>query len=299
MLTHPADWGAVRVALLVSAAQGLAASVRTMAEPVAAAVQQGASVPEGAVLAVLDVGAGTTDVSVLRAEDGDFQVLATRGDPHFGGADIDEALMDELGARLKGETTPAVGCGGARAGAERSTTTPRVAGRRPRRQGELVAAFLCRRADAGRVAARARNAPRPGATDSAAGDRRGRDAGHGAAGHRRRRRRGELSRRGVSGRWVYAYSPVRHHGAPAPRGLAGLHRSTRDGGREGSVARLDARPSTACGACRRRARIGPRAHRLRRTPFRVSFADPGPQTLVAGGCGRAGGWRLRPCWWPE
>lgn len=106
MLTHPADWGAVRVALLVSAAQGLAASVRTMAEPVAAAVQQGASVPEGAVLAVLDVGAGTTDVSVLRAEDGDFQVLATRGDPHFGGADIDEALMDELGARLKGEQRP-------------------------------------------------------------------------------------------------------------------------------------------------------------------------------------------------
>jgi len=106
MLTHPADWGAVRLASLVSAAHGLAAAVQTVAEPVAAAVQHGTSVPDGAMLAVLDVGAGTTDVSVLRAEAGDFRVLATRGDPHFGGADIDEALMDELGARLSVEHRP-------------------------------------------------------------------------------------------------------------------------------------------------------------------------------------------------
>ena len=106
LLTHPADWGAVRVALLVSAAHGLAASVRTVAEPVAAALQHGANSADGGVLAVLDIGAGTTDVSVLRREHGEFRVLATRGDPHFGGADIDEALLQELGARLSADLQP-------------------------------------------------------------------------------------------------------------------------------------------------------------------------------------------------
>jgi len=107
VLTHPAEWGTVRIGLLRSAAQGLAASVRTVAEPVAAAVLYGAGSADGMVLAVLDVGAGTTDVSVLRRERSEFRVLATRGDPHFGGADIDEALMGELGARLGPEERPA------------------------------------------------------------------------------------------------------------------------------------------------------------------------------------------------
>lgn len=100
VLTHPADWGEVRVRLLVAAGRGLAATVRTMLEPVAAAVQHVTASAGGAVVAVLDVGAGTTDISVLqRGEDG-FEVLATRGDPGFGGADIDQLLMDLLGSRV-------------------------------------------------------------------------------------------------------------------------------------------------------------------------------------------------------
>lgn len=106
VLTHPADWGAVRVQLLVSAGRGLASVVRTLPEPVAAAVQHGAGLKDGAVLAVLDVGAGTADVSVLRRDDGRFRVLATRGDPSFGGADVDQLLMDELGTRLTAEQRP-------------------------------------------------------------------------------------------------------------------------------------------------------------------------------------------------
>ncbi|MEO9223081.1 MAG: Hsp70 family protein, partial [Mycobacteriaceae bacterium] len=106
VLTHPADWGAVRAALLVSAAHGLAASVRTVAEPVAAALQHGTGSADGAVVAVLDVGAGTADVSVLRRDNGEFRVLATRGDPRFGGADIDEALLQELGERLSADWQP-------------------------------------------------------------------------------------------------------------------------------------------------------------------------------------------------
>lgn len=100
VLTHPADWGGVRTGLLRRAAAGLAADVLLVPEPVAAAVLHGRDLPAGGVLAVLDVGAGTTDVSVLRREGASFRVLGTAGDPGSGGADVDEALLVHLGARL-------------------------------------------------------------------------------------------------------------------------------------------------------------------------------------------------------
>ncbi len=55
----------------------------------------------GRALAVLDLGGGTIDVSVVRGLPGDqapFQVLATRGDPTFGGADVDQLLLDHVGS---------------------------------------------------------------------------------------------------------------------------------------------------------------------------------------------------------
>src|SRR5262249_30802583 len=39
---------------------------------------------------------GTSDTSILRVEDGVFQVLATNGDTHLGGDDIDVLLMDRV-----------------------------------------------------------------------------------------------------------------------------------------------------------------------------------------------------------
>jgi type VII secretion-associated protein (TIGR03931 family) len=61
---------------------------------------------EGAAIAVLDVGGGTVDVSVVRKEAGagpsGFRVLATHGDPNFGGADIDQLLLDQIGATFTG-----------------------------------------------------------------------------------------------------------------------------------------------------------------------------------------------------
>jgi type VII secretion-associated protein (TIGR03931 family) len=106
VLTHPADWGGVRTRVLRQAATGLADRVVLVPEPVAAAVFHAATFPAeatgpaGRTLAVLDLGGGTIDVSVVRAVPGrtPFQVLATRGDPTFGGADVDQLLLDHVGA---------------------------------------------------------------------------------------------------------------------------------------------------------------------------------------------------------
>ncbi|HJQ48730.1 MAG TPA: type VII secretion-associated protein [Amycolatopsis sp.] len=118
VLTHPADWGAVRTRLLRQAAGGLARAVTLVPEPVAAAVFHAATFPAaevnrdrtvevsnrpGETLAVLDLGGGTVDVSVVSrmpsnsGRRGGFQVLATRGDPSFGGADVDQALLEHVG----------------------------------------------------------------------------------------------------------------------------------------------------------------------------------------------------------
>lgn len=117
VLTHPADWGAVRTRLLRQAAGGLAREVTLVPEPVAAALFHAAtfapqeinqdrtveiSKQPGETLAVLDLGGGTVDVSVvsrapMNANRRGFQVLATRGDPSFGGADVDQALLEHVG----------------------------------------------------------------------------------------------------------------------------------------------------------------------------------------------------------
>ncbi|MFE3172679.1 type VII secretion-associated protein [Amycolatopsis sp. NPDC059090] len=132
VLTHPADWGAIRTRLLRQAAGRLAREVALVPEPVAAAVYHAATfAPEaspggrtvefsgrpGDALAVLDLGGGTVDVSVVQRspeaaraarvpgappQRGGFQVLATRGDPSFGGADIDQALLEHVGSLVSG-----------------------------------------------------------------------------------------------------------------------------------------------------------------------------------------------------
>ncbi|GAA3433483.1 Hsp70 family protein [Kutzneria kofuensis] len=105
MLTHPADWGAVRTRILRQAGQGLGVEVSLVPEPVAAAVFHSAStaMPDGSALAVLDFGGGTVDASVVRRRGASFEVLATRGEPNFGGADIDQALLEHVGTLVSGQ----------------------------------------------------------------------------------------------------------------------------------------------------------------------------------------------------
>ncbi|HWO66576.1 MAG TPA: type VII secretion-associated protein [Umezawaea sp.] len=102
VLTHPADWGAVRTRVLLQAAVGLANDVRLVPEPVAAAVfhSAGHAMAEGSTLAVLDLGAGTVDATVISRQGGAFRVLATKGDQSFGGADVDQMLLEHLGSQV-------------------------------------------------------------------------------------------------------------------------------------------------------------------------------------------------------
>lgn len=68
--------------------------VRIVNEPTAAALAYGLDRRAHATVAVYDLGGGTFDISILRLEDGVFEVLATNGDTHLGGDDFDQALSD-------------------------------------------------------------------------------------------------------------------------------------------------------------------------------------------------------------
>ena len=48
---------------------------------------------ENGIVAVYDLGGGTFDISILKLHDGIFEVIATNGDTHLGGDDIDNLLI--------------------------------------------------------------------------------------------------------------------------------------------------------------------------------------------------------------
>jgi Fe-S protein assembly chaperone HscA len=67
---------------------------RIVNEPTAASLAYGLDQKREGLVAVYDFGGGTFDVSVLSIEGGVFRVLATSGDTHLGGDDLDRALVD-------------------------------------------------------------------------------------------------------------------------------------------------------------------------------------------------------------
>ncbi len=82
--------------------------LRLLPEPTAAALAYGLDRRVRGTFAVYDLGGGTFDLSILRLEDGLFEVLSTAGDTHLGGDDLDRALSAELlrGAGLPAEPEP-------------------------------------------------------------------------------------------------------------------------------------------------------------------------------------------------
>jgi molecular chaperone DnaK len=68
--------------------------LRIINEPTAASLAYGLDQRHAGLIAVYDFGGGTFDISILRVEDGVFQVLSTNGDTHLGGDDIDNLLID-------------------------------------------------------------------------------------------------------------------------------------------------------------------------------------------------------------
>src|SRR6185503_4945473 len=68
--------------------------LRLVNEPTAAALAYGLDKRKEGLVAVYDLGGGTFDISILRLHDGIFEVLATNGDTHLGGDDIDNLLLN-------------------------------------------------------------------------------------------------------------------------------------------------------------------------------------------------------------
>lgn len=75
--------------------------LRLVNEPTAAALAYGLDKGAQGIYAIFDLGGGTFDISLLKLEQGVFQVLATAGDTQLGGDDFDQAiaawLLTELG----------------------------------------------------------------------------------------------------------------------------------------------------------------------------------------------------------
>jgi len=74
---------------------------RIVNEPTAAALAYGLDRTAAATIAVYDLGGGTFDISILRAENGVFQVLSTHGDTHLGGDDLDGELIDLITSEIR------------------------------------------------------------------------------------------------------------------------------------------------------------------------------------------------------
>ena len=76
--------------------------LRIVNEPTAASLAYGLDQRDRGIIAVYDLGGGTFDISILKVEDGVFQVLATNGDTHLGGDDIDRLLVELVLAEIDG-----------------------------------------------------------------------------------------------------------------------------------------------------------------------------------------------------
>jgi len=78
--------------------------LRIINEPTAAALAYGLDNKANQLIAVYDLGGGTFDISILKLEEGLFEVLSTSGDTYLGGEDFDRRIMDWLIEEFETET---------------------------------------------------------------------------------------------------------------------------------------------------------------------------------------------------
>jgi Fe-S protein assembly chaperone HscA len=75
--------------------------LRILNEPTAASLAYGLDKRREGTIAVYDLGGGTFDISILKVQDGIFEVLSTNGDTHLGGDDMDRQLAGQLLAEVE------------------------------------------------------------------------------------------------------------------------------------------------------------------------------------------------------
>ena len=78
--------------------------LRIINEPTAAALAYGLDNRKNEIIAVYDLGGGTFDISILKLEDGLFEVLSTAGDTFLGGEDFDKRIIEWLIEGFQKET---------------------------------------------------------------------------------------------------------------------------------------------------------------------------------------------------
>jgi molecular chaperone DnaK len=101
VITVPAHFGDPQRQATKDAARiaGLDA-IRVINEPTAASLAFGLHQNKNGKIAVIDLGGGTFDVTILEIAGGVFEVLATNGDTDLGGEDFDARVVDWLAGTL-------------------------------------------------------------------------------------------------------------------------------------------------------------------------------------------------------
>ena len=75
--------------------------MRIVNEPTAAALAYGLDKKKDETIAVYDFGGGTFDISILEVGEGVVEVKSTNGDTHLGGDNLDQRVIDWIGAEFK------------------------------------------------------------------------------------------------------------------------------------------------------------------------------------------------------
>ncbi|MGH9788291.1 MAG: Fe-S protein assembly chaperone HscA [Candidatus Acidiferrales bacterium] len=82
---------------------------RLVNEPTAASLAYGLDKHQRALIAVYDFGGGTFDISILRLQEGLFEVLSTNGDTHLGGDDLDNLFVEKMRGEIREQLKTDVG----------------------------------------------------------------------------------------------------------------------------------------------------------------------------------------------